>query len=120
MSTMNVDVLQAWSEGRMLSSGNLSTDGQKLYSYHILIGERLPDGRRAVYDFTSSGLGGVNVTTSRHVNLAKRCADIIVSDPHEFASITGRTPEENIRRAFIWKDGRAYRPFVPPWVFFGK
>ena len=34
----NLEVVQAWSTGRVAAAGNLLTDGQKLYSYKLCIG----------------------------------------------------------------------------------
>jgi len=70
----NLEVVQAWSTGRVASGGNLMTDGRKLYSYALCIGTTV-DGSKVVYDYTAKGeLGFVSQTTSQHVGLAKRYA----------------------------------------------
>ena len=38
----NVDVIKAWLEGKTATAGNLSTDGNNLYSYELRIGELIP------------------------------------------------------------------------------
>ena len=69
-----LEVVQAWSTGRVASGGNLMTDGRKLYSYALCIGTTV-DGSKVVYDYTAKGeLGFVSQTTSQHVGLAKRYA----------------------------------------------
>jgi len=70
----NLEVVQAWSTGRVAAAGNLRTDGQKLYSYKLCIGTTV-DGSKVVHDYTARGdLGFVSMTTSQHVGLAKRYA----------------------------------------------
>lgn len=68
----NHKVVTAWINGRVCKSGNLSTDGERLYSYELMIAERDPY-KMDVYDYTSTG-EFVSVTTSKHVNLALRVA----------------------------------------------
>lgn len=63
----NAVVVEAWLAGREAEAGNLSTDGQNLYSYALLIGQG-----KEVYDYTAKGeLGFKSQTTSSHVILAK-------------------------------------------------
>jgi len=62
----NSEVLTAWLSNRTAEARNLSTDGYKLYSYALLIGQG-----KEVYDYTSKGLGFRSKTTSIHVGLAK-------------------------------------------------
>jgi len=66
----NEQVVMAWLTGRSASAGNLSTDGQKLWSYALMIGDR-SDGLNRVWDYTASGRY-VSQTTSCHVGLAIR------------------------------------------------
>jgi hypothetical protein len=49
----------------------MSTDGQNIWSYSMLIGETV-DGERVVYRRARSA------TTTKHINLAARWADKVV------------------------------------------
>jgi hypothetical protein len=73
MEMRNSEVAKAWSEGRKAESGNMSTDGNKIYSYAMLIGEVI-NGERTVYRRSRS------VTTSRHINLTARYADKVINE----------------------------------------
>ena len=64
----NESVVSAWLAGHRASTANLSTDGQKLWSYNLLIGDCHNGGRR-VFDYTASGKY-ISQTTSCHVGLA--------------------------------------------------
>ena len=57
------------------------TDGKKLYSYALKIGTSTTTDNQCknVLDYTTRGLGFYSVTTSTHVGLAKKYADIITS-----------------------------------------
>jgi hypothetical protein len=58
---------------------HFTTDGLELRSYGLLIGYTIIRNRRpckVVRDFTKANF--VSKTTSRHVNLAKRYADLVV------------------------------------------
>jgi hypothetical protein len=65
----NEQVVIAWQEGRKAKAGSLSTDGDSLYSYNLLIGRG-----REYYDYTAhpKALGFHSKTTSRHVGLARQ------------------------------------------------
>jgi hypothetical protein len=65
----NSDVIRAWNNGRAAGSKNLSTDGVKLYSYRLLIGDR---SGGIIYDHTAAGGSYHSQTTSCHVGLATR------------------------------------------------
>jgi hypothetical protein len=99
MSIKNTDVVHAWYKGRPLSTRNLLTDGCRLYSYKLLIGERLRDGGLILYDFTAGGLGSVSTTTSRHVKLARVYADVCVSRADDYERIKGTKPWDDVSRA---------------------
>lgn len=72
----NADVIYCWMGCRMACSGNLRTDGMNLWSYNLLIGKTTETYKKVVIDYT--GAHKRSVTTSRHVNLAKRAgADIM-------------------------------------------
>ena len=78
----NSQVITAWSKGQAARSGNLSTDGHRLYSYALCIGE-WRDGLPVVFNYTArsdinpfghrvASLGFCSQTTSHHVSLARR------------------------------------------------
>ena len=67
----NDEVAQAWLEGKEAIShtGNFSTDGKKIYSYELQIGDT-SDGKKIVRDYTAKGSYGFrSQTTSCHVGL---------------------------------------------------
>tara|TARA_B100000282_G_C31725565_1_gene488231 strand:- start:1324 stop:1584 length:261 start_codon:yes stop_codon:yes gene_type:complete len=69
----NDEVAQAWLEGREAVShtGNFSTDGKKIYSYELQIGDT-SDGKKIVRDYTAKGSYGFrSQTTSCHVGLLR-------------------------------------------------
>ncbi len=69
----NDEVAQAWLEGREAVShtGNLRTDGKKIYSYDLQIGDT-SDGKKIVRDYTAMGSYGFrSQTTSCHVGLLR-------------------------------------------------
>ena len=66
-------VVRNWRDGVPASAKNLTTNGQYLYSYDLLIGMTLK-GEKVVYDYTASG-EYVSQTTSCHVGIARRYAD---------------------------------------------
>ena len=69
----NTEVITAWLRGQRGSShtGNLSTDGKRLYSYALVIGDTLA-GEKIALDYTASVGQFQSQTTSQHVGLAKR------------------------------------------------
>ena len=74
----NIEVIRSWSSGTPAKSGNLSTDGTRLWSYRLCIGVRDVRGATRLLDHTAGGAAGfVSMTTSQHVNLAKPYADQI-------------------------------------------
>ena len=77
----NEEVVNCWKEGKSASNrrGSLTTDGNKLYSYYLLIGDTSPTTAvKVLKDFTASGRYGFkSQTTSCHVGLARRVADLI-------------------------------------------
>lgn len=68
----NISVARAWVSGSAAKTKHMSTDGESLWSYNLLIAKRSPYGKN-VYDYTASG-EFVSVTTSKHVGLALRAA----------------------------------------------
>ena len=75
----NSEVITAWHRGQRGSShtGNLSTDGQKLFSYALVIGDTLA-GEKIALDYTASVGQFRSMTTSQHCGLAKRSADDVM------------------------------------------
>ena len=70
----NDEVAQAWVDGRKAVShtGNFSTDGKKIYSYALQIGDTSDDGKKIVRDYTAKGSYGFrSQTTSCHVGLLR-------------------------------------------------
>lgn len=73
-------VVENWQQSCSASNhrGSLWTDGQKLYSYKLQIGDTTPKGLKVLKDYTAPGVHGFqSQTTSCHVNLAKRVADVV-------------------------------------------
>ena len=70
----NDEVAVAWARGEAAVShtGNLYTDGKKIYSYELQIGDTAEDGKKFVRDYTAKGSYGFrSQTTSCHVGLLK-------------------------------------------------
>ena len=90
----NQGVAKAWKEGRAAHSGNMSTNGREVYSYHLRIGYTEQDGSKTAEDHTRTGGCYHSTTTSgKHVKEAKRQADHIIR------------PDED-----VWRGG--YMPYV--------
>ena len=80
MRTNNKDVAKLWSKQSRPASnhnGSFRSDGMRLYSYNLLIGETTENGNKEIYDYTASGKF-YSITTSRHVGYGKYYADIVV------------------------------------------
>ena len=75
----NSEVITAWHRGQRGSShtGNLSTDGQKLFSYALVIGDTLA-GEKIAIDYTARVGQVQSMTTIQHCSLAKRSADDVM------------------------------------------
>ena len=78
-------VLSAWMAGKPASNARrtLATDGKRLYSYRVAIGNTLPlSGTRVVYSYRAPSGAYLSQTTSRHVTMAARYADeVLVPSP---------------------------------------
>lgn len=72
------DVINAWQQGKRKTTASLRTDGDNLYSYDLLIGERV-GGKLVVYDYT--GDNRISKTTTTQVNAAKGVADEVREPP---------------------------------------
>lgn len=68
----NVQVVEAWLQGKRGRSGNgvLRTDGLKLFSYKVVIGDSADDEQKVVYDYR--GPNKIGLATTRHVFCAIR------------------------------------------------
>ena len=54
------------------------TDGQKLYSYRLCVGDTSSNGKKILKDYSASGKHGFrSMTTSKHIGYARVHADII-------------------------------------------
>jgi hypothetical protein len=84
----NSQVVKAFAAGRRAGGGNLTTDGQSLWSYRLKIAARSPKGI-VVGNFTAPGGGFYSVTTSKHVSLARAVADTVML-PELFSELFGR------------------------------
>jgi len=78
------DVPSYWSEGSAASNhgGQYWTDGLRLYSYHLQIGDTVTgnNGRtvKVLRDYSSkTGYGFQSMTTSKHVGYARTHADLV-------------------------------------------
>ena len=80
MKVKNRSVASSWSAGIAANShtGNFWTDGTKLYSYKLLIGDTTLDGVKVLRDHTARGRWNYHSqTTSCHVGYARPFADIL-------------------------------------------
>ena len=77
----NEVVVENWRYGVACQNhtGSLHTDGQKLYSYRLCIGDTAPNGKKFLKDYTANGTYGYqSQTTSCHVGRARRFADVVL------------------------------------------
>jgi len=83
MRTTNEGVISAWKRGRIAwnSRKTLHTDGERLYSYRLHIGTRLPSDATVLGDFTAPGGEYQSQTTSCHIGLVKRGGVDLVMHP---------------------------------------
>ncbi len=80
MRTDNRNVARAWSVGQSANShtGNYWTDGQRLFSYRLCIGDTAANGTKVLRDHTARGKHPYHSqTTSCHVSYARPFADIV-------------------------------------------
>ena len=73
----NDKVVLAWIMTRPFKSNNMRTDGHRLYSYNLCMGETDNDGQKVLGEFTAKGVF-YSITTSTHCNKAKRVADKVI------------------------------------------
>ena len=74
-------VPEFWAKGKKAANHrhSFSTDGIRLYSYGLMIGDTCPDtGAKVLRDYTAKGKWGFqSQTTSCHVGNARLSADVI-------------------------------------------
>jgi len=81
--TQTRNVAEHWRHNEAASNhgGQFWTDGQRLYSYALLIGDTVDNNGRGVKvlrDYSASGRHGFqSMTTSKHVGYARQHADVI-------------------------------------------
>ena len=75
----NCHVVESWRIGQHAHSGHMHTDGLRLFSYSLIIGNTDNYGKKVAFDYTGSCKPShfVSMTTSMHVTLAKRAADLV-------------------------------------------
>jgi len=84
----NSTVVDRWLGGRSGHAEHLTSNGNNLWSYNLLIGFTEDDGRKVVLDHTAPAGSFVSQTTSCHVGLAKRWADRVDSaNPEGWVSV---------------------------------
>jgi hypothetical protein len=81
----NEQVIMAWIEGQVATNGrgSLTTDGNHLLSYDLVIGDRRTE---RVFDYTASG-EYYSQTTSCHVNLALGVSGFRQASPPDQAEL---------------------------------
>ena len=70
----NALVAEAWALGKPARNhnGTLTTDGTRIYSYELQIGDTSESGKKIVRDYTAKGSYGFrSMTTSQHVGLLR-------------------------------------------------
>ncbi len=80
MKLSNNLIPREWARGQAACShtGNYWTDGEKLYSYRLCIGDTTETGSKVLRDYTANGKWGFqSMTTSQHVGRARFHADIV-------------------------------------------
>ena len=76
----NIEVVRAWSRGESARNhrGSLvATEDGELYSYTVKIGQCV-GGTAVLGDLTARGGRFYSQTTSCHVGIARRCADLVM------------------------------------------
>ena len=76
----NRQVVDRWYGGAAATNhtSSLTTDGTKLRSYNLCIGDTHPSGVKVLRDYTANGNHGFkSQTTSCHVGLARAVADLV-------------------------------------------
>ena len=93
----NAQVVESWIGGKKAKSGNgrLHTDGSKLFSYDLCIGERQSD-KIVIYNYRGEPRGKcqVTLTTDRHVGIALK---------HGGDTVTLEEPPEGNSEVTMWE-----------------
>jgi hypothetical protein len=74
------DVAHYWKCGEPAanSGANFWTDGNKLYSYRLCIGDTSAQGEKILRDYSANGRHGFqSMTTSKHIGYARSYADLV-------------------------------------------
>ena len=77
----NKDDIRAWTWGSVASTANLSTNGNQLYSYQLLIGFTTDRGEKVILDYTAESNNSRSSTTSTHIGYAKRTSGVRIKCP---------------------------------------
>ena len=105
----NTQVVEAWLRKKRARSGNgfLRSDGTKLYSYKVVIGEHTEDGA-TVYDYR--GPNKIGLATTRHVYHAIRGGgdEVLLREPPPTVDISA------IRAMVIPRPAPAQLGAAPP------
>ena len=75
----NALVVDNWMNGNCGKGSGLSTDGESLWSYKLLIGFTGDENVKVVKDYT--GINKLSTATTRHINLAKEVSGVFMT-PH--------------------------------------
>jgi len=70
----NAEVALCWAQGKPARNhnGTLITDGTRIYSYELQIGDTAENNKKVVKDYTAKGSYGFrSMTTSQHVGLLR-------------------------------------------------
>ena len=75
----NSKIIDRWINNQSFQRSRiaLSTDGDSLYSYNLKIGYTNKNGKKVVVDYTAKGGFFKSQTTSQHVGIAMREADLV-------------------------------------------
>ena len=77
MTVSNQEVVEAWLRNETAKAGSLTTDGTKLFSYALCIGDTLA-GDKVALNYTASAGEYHSQTTSQHCGIAKKDADQVM------------------------------------------
>jgi len=90
MTLRNEEIARRWRNGEHGQNRSMYTDGRNLFSYRLLIGYTTSLGEKVVYLYAAwSGKGRfISMTTSQHVSIAVRYAEIVLNpDTYERVSL---------------------------------
>jgi hypothetical protein len=92
----NYDIAKAWANNKAVQRKYkaLSTDGDDLYSYALLIGYTNDQGKKVAIDYTRTGGDYRSNTTSTHVGLAKELCSLIRSPILQDKTVPVEVPKD--------------------------